>query len=139
MNIENMNRLQSLIQGSTNLGLQFDMSLWFSDGFDGGSSCGTSACAFGHCVVDPHFVKQGIQLTTETHNEEGQYSIEYKGHTGYDAAEMVFDVTNEEAHFMFNPMVYTALYNIQDVPKQLVVDHIQFVIDSYTQQVKLAA
>jgi hypothetical protein len=77
---------------------QFDLACW-ANGPLSLNDCGSAGCALGWATV--RFRRQGFVLT-------GVYSKlpEYQGNGWYHAAVAFFDITYEEAEFLFCPNYY---------------------------------
>ena len=72
-------------------------------------SCGTQACAMGLAAISGAFKRQGLSYRME-HNEEYGIQIDttmFGNDMDYDDAAMeLFEITYEEAHFLFTPSSY---------------------------------
>lgn len=67
---------------------KFDMTQW----------CGKAACAVGHACVDPWFNERGLKLG----DGPGIWpSPKYKGCSGFNATSRFFDISFEEATYLF--------------------------------------
>lgn len=75
---------------------QLDMWGWVYD-----DECGTVACAAGHACLSPRL--RGLTLQKQyVHTRQPSY----KNHRGWPALHMYFDLTPEEADYIFDPSAY---------------------------------
>jgi hypothetical protein len=83
---------------------QFDMCFWVSARNTTPTDCGSAGCALGHACTIPSLRRAGLKLddTVPCFRPHGFYYPVY----GYDAGKKVFDLSFEEAHYLFNPDSY---------------------------------
>lgn len=65
-------------------------------------ACGTTGCALGHAGVIPSFVRDGLK--TEIDDQGG--CVTFNGLGGFLAGQEFFDLTSDEADFLFDPGLY---------------------------------
>ncbi len=101
----NLNRLQHLNDILVEVNKKrkkFDMGVFVQM-----NECGTAACAFGYCALDPKFKRQGLKLVPdECDYGDGYLDVQYKGKVKFEAATEFFDITVEEAEYLFGPLAY---------------------------------
>lgn len=110
----NKERLLHLIEVlESNHETTFDMDSWGADllfrdnersevKFD----CGFSACALGHAALDPEFISQGLKLDFNDGARGCNGTIVFQDHIDFKAGEIFFDISEEEAIFLFDPSEY---------------------------------
>lgn len=104
----------------------FNMNVWYRED----PSCGTAACAFGSaCLYEP-FQEEGLHLA-QFDWQEGVYDPAYEGSVCYSAATLFFDLSFQEAQYLFDPQEYPGLDPAHITP-QMVAERVQELIDSYT-------
>ena len=88
-------------------GVKFDLGIWGrSDDPEltpVSVSCGTTACAVGLAVVSGAFKRSGLYNTADL---PGRISPSFDNRVGFDAVEAFFDLTGEEAGFLFSDDFY---------------------------------
>lgn len=135
MNVERLERLASLLErdAANETGVKFDLGTWASPGDSSKAwhdnselprvDCGTSACALGLAAISGEFEADGLTAIYEpfasasvdpvtgkprayhlypaykTHPEGYQY-------LGFDAGEHFFDITDDDAKYLFDPDCY---------------------------------
>lgn len=126
MHKDRMELLVRVLDGIEAKGKRFNMGTWFDPPEDG-ISCGTTACALGWAALDPRFHELGLCMgvSCDENGEEHSYrcttieqiclhgdarSIDvtpvWEDFMGYDAAIMLFDISEKAAHYIFDPSRY---------------------------------
>lgn len=93
-------------------GLKFDMTDWGS-GVDKAKpvSCGTTACAMGLAGLSGAFKRAGLKVEFTGNEEAFWLDFSFEGPTGsfvgpYNSGKALFDLTSQEADFLFMPEFY---------------------------------
>lgn len=79
----------------------FRMSVWYRK--DEEAQCGFAACALGWAAGDKIFIQQGLYLHSRLWGDSDVY---FDGHEGFAAAEEFFDLSENEAQFLFDEGSY---------------------------------
>lgn len=86
-----------------------------------GNSCGTACCALGYATLDPSFRRQGLSLKTADGKPVTSRNIAkveekgaitepvFNGYWGLSAGAAFFDISDNEAAYLFMPHTY---YNL---------------------------
>ncbi|MCY1358659.1 hypothetical protein D9M69_452010 [compost metagenome] len=90
MNVERLERLCGLLKRVKPEG--FDLSGW---GWST-ATCGTVACAVGWATQDPWFRREGLR------SEAGYFYPIFEGEADWDAVELFFELSSEEAEHLFS-------------------------------------
>lgn len=122
MNIERMEAAIKTLEQVEAKNKKFDMSNWATDlqEVDGRfePSCGTSACAFGYCALDPWHKSQG--LGTESYlckiDETLRFTVTYDSETDIIAAAHYFDISLSHAEYLFYPSNYYPMSGFEVKP-----------------------
>jgi hypothetical protein len=105
---------------------KFDMEAWVRHDKE---HCGTAACAAGHACLDPWFNDRGLSLEkiTTWMDAESESTVPvytpkkqpvYMRETGFQALAKFFDVTGNEAAWLFDPFQYH-IHNKQITPEMV--------------------
>lgn len=103
-NVERLKRLVTVLEAvaaDPAKSRDFDMSTWASDF----PSCGTHMCACGWATTDPVLAAQGLTLKPYKFNDKA-FDITYDGETGFDAVAKFFDISDNDATWLFDPEQY---------------------------------
>jgi hypothetical protein len=103
--------------------LEFDIGAWGVVREEANEPCGTSACAMGYAALDPQFMTEGLRLKNEdgiifegldNFNAYalagGEVSVDpvFEGSLGFGAAIMFFEITEEDAVYLFYGAKYSS-------------------------------
>lgn len=99
MNRARLERLILILEDVEKNNRYFDMSEWTTE-------CGTASCAMGYAAVDPIFNLEGLSLYESYFGDALQYVPSYNGVIGYSAAVVFFEITMDDAEYLFAPSSY---------------------------------
>lgn len=126
--VERLEQVIRVLQGVKQK--QFDMRVWKHE-----NSCGTVACAVGHCMTDPWFNKRGLRVGFIRFTDMTAHEPTFKGKGNFDAVEMFFQLDNRDALYLFSSSEYRAQYREgKPVTPKDVIKRIRDFIDSDGQQ-----
>lgn len=114
MNAERLLKLAELLETKVSR-KSFNFDVFYMT--DEKKECGYVACAIGHAMIDPWFTRRGFKKgkRSRTVFNKDHATPHYKGKYGWDAVENFFDLSFEEAIFLF-----TNYYSQERVtPKQV--------------------
>ena len=97
MNVERLGTLAKFLRAVPPE--RFNMDTWVEKSTDNGKvACGYAACAMGWACMIPEFRKDGLKL----------YGVEpeYNNETGFEVAMEFFDISYENAEYLFSPETY---------------------------------
>jgi hypothetical protein len=95
-NKRKFNELLRVLHGIDNTAM-FDINQWYTE-----EECGTVACAIGHAFSDTWFINRGAFLEVDTHYTTVKKMYpSYKCRSDYKAICFFFDITLEEAQYLF--------------------------------------
>lgn len=114
MNKKRLLKLADLLEqdAKNKKGIKFDMRTWGMavDEETVGHSCGTVACAMGLAVVSGIFKEDGLcNAYGEVHLGKTfatHIMPKFAGHTGFDAAALLFGIHIQDAHHLFSDGAY---------------------------------
>ena len=109
------------------------------------NACATAACALGTAALYPPLFDQGLRLITNTrllkHKLHLGCTVYYEGHTETDAGAKFFDLSYDEARFLFNPAYYVDENHLaidepimeypNDITRDVVINRIDALINGY--------
>jgi len=73
--------------------------------------CGTAVCAFGHACTMPEFRAEGLSVRAHIlFSGYGGFAPAFEDKTGFEAAELFFGLTTDEAWELFDPERYFDSY-----------------------------
>jgi len=78
---------------------RFTMNYWFRE-----TECSFSACAAGWACQDFQFKQQGLHICEDT--QYGGWDVAYEDLVSFEALESFFEISEDEAGFIFDPVTY---------------------------------
>lgn len=119
--------------------LEFHMNSWFEGKLEKNKSikdCGTAACALGSAACYTPFNKSGLTIIRHRDYEgklTDSFEPKYKTHTGVSAGVRFFDISYDEANFLFMPEEYENGEEDQKlISPNRVANRVQVIIDNYS-------
>lgn len=79
----------------------FNMDSWYNE-----SPCGTTACAFGWACSIPSFKRAGLKMRKLSNGFTVYADVVFNDEYNLNAASSFFDITVDEAEFLFYPDMY---------------------------------
>lgn len=118
---ERLGFLQAKLRQPLPKGLRFNMTFWR---IDGDAHCNAAACAFGYASMLPEMQADGLEWI-----RTGAYigQIRYAGLYEMSAAKIFFDLSIDQAEYLFSPAAYEPTPSEKITPG-MVADRIDEVI-----------
>lgn len=99
---------------------EFDLSNWISLEVDTNRSCGFTACAIGHAMVDARFDKLGFGSVNHRDTLRN-FKPYFNGFDNWDAVEAFFEIDNRTAEYLFLDYNYPLHLREEHNVKHLIV------------------